>query len=190
MQPPLPAAYRDAPTFTNVKIEGFNYLFFLVLPTRYKTDVFDELRVQFEPFGDDLGEQGMVIKAVDAAYRSTANEVINKSGWPAEIHARLENEYYPFMLVIKKDFGEFRPDLHPWSILWFSEYVGQEKVIHKILAHLAMITRKNEDIQEYLTKISKKRKFKGFFKYFEFKPGMFGLSIDLTKIFVDRLDSG
>jgi len=176
-------------SFDRTKIGDFDYLFFVVTWADYVTPITEQINTQVDPFGSDLGLKGMVVRAFNTASYETASEVTTKD-WPKEIRERFEMEQDPFMVIINKDFHEFDPKKHPWSIIWFSEYENNPDRIYKIFGQLARKTRKGENIFQYLHSIASKKKLSKWNKYFEIKPELYGVSIDVKAIFEDVMGIG
>ena len=168
--------------------EGKAHLFCLVVTNRYRTPILDELDRQLGPFGDDLGDRGKVVRTFETLANPATDGVMGRPGWPDAIKRRFGREYDPFMLVIEVDLDEFRPDEHPWSILWFSDYRNEPAVIYRLFAHLARVARRDEDVHAYLAMLSKKKRLDKHLGAVSFKPTVAGISIDMSKDQLDVLD--
>jgi hypothetical protein len=180
------ARKKDLPA--NAKDDRTSYRFFLVVPNHYRTPLVEELERQLGPFGDDLGDHGTVVRAFESAESPAADGVMGNPGWPDRMRRRFAREYDPFMLVIGVDLDGFRPDEDRWSILWFSDYRHEPAVIYRLFAHLARVARSGDDIHDYLTMLSKKKRLDRHLGAVSFKPTVAGISIDMSKDQLDVLD--
>ena len=127
-------------SFAPIQIGQYDYVFLVVTWANYATDITTQLEKHFEPFGVDVGLKGVVVKAFEKASGDTAKEVLAKD-WPEDLRKRLIEEQDPIMLIIKKDFKEFDPKQHSWSIIWFSDYRDHVDRIYKIFGQLARKTK-------------------------------------------------
>jgi hypothetical protein len=182
------AAENGEDSLAGIKIERMDYLFLLVVTNPYRTHIVEELERQLGPFGDDLGDRGMVVRTFESASAPAADGVIGRPGWPAKIGKRFAKECDPFMLVIGTDLGAFRPDVHPWSILWFSDYCDQPASIYRLFAHLARIARDGGDIHDYLAKLAKRKTLDKHLGAVHFRPSIAGISIDVDRDNIDPLE--
>lgn len=169
-------------SFDRVSIGDFEYLFFVITWNDYQTSVTEEIEKQVEAFGEDLNVKGKVVRAFKSATYKTAAEIINKK-WPNEILKRFENEQDPIMLIIDTGFHEFNPELHSWSIIWFSDFFNQPEKIYKIFGQIARKTKKGESIFDFFKLIAIKDTAKKWARCFEYKPTIFGISIDVKAVF-------
>jgi hypothetical protein len=181
------AMSEQVSTFMDVDVGVKKYMFFIVTWNDYVTQLGEELDKQFVAFGEDLGTTGSVIKAYKSAARESFQEVVEKS-WPVEIKKRLEKEQDPFMIVIKRNFQDFEPELDHWGIVWFSQFLDKPGSIYRLFGALARKTRQGEDVLEYLKAVSLKEKYKKLGKYFKLKkPELFGVSVDVEAIIDDLI---
>jgi len=171
-------------SFKSVRMNDYEYVFIIAGWNDYVTPITEELQRQFEAFGEDLGQKGLVIKPYKSAARNTIEEVTSKD-WDEEIMKRFERETYPFMIVIDKDFEVFDPLSHKWSIIWFSEFENQTNKIIDLFKKLANRSRRGKDIFSYLECVTKESRLKNLAKYFEIKPKVFGISINAQAILED-----
>lgn len=171
--------------FWPVRIGRFEYLFFLVNWSDYSTSITDSLEKNLEIFGADLALRGKVIKAYRGRSWNTFEEVKKKENWPYDVRARFDIEQDPFMLIINEDFGIFDPKEHKWSIIWFSDFRENPDSIPRIFCSLVQKIRQNENLFDYFQSLATKKAAKAFIGYFEVKPGIFGISIDVKAILED-----
>jgi hypothetical protein len=174
-------------SFVPIEIGDFRYLYLLVTWNDFITPIREELAKQVEPFGEVLGLKGKVVQAFKSMSSKVFEEVSSKP-WDAETRQRMEIEQDPFMLIIDSDFYAFDPTQQPWAIIWFSEYFKRPDSIYKLFAALARTTRAGEDVFECLRSVAHKQaagKWATLAKYVEFKPKVFGISIDVGAILKD-----
>ncbi len=173
-------------SFIRVEVGDSRYLFFLVTWNDFVTPITEELQKQREPFGEALGLRGSVIQAFKSARNSTFNQVVAKQ-WPQDIVKRMKTEQDPFMLIINQDFREFKPEMHPWGIVWFSDFWEKSNLIYRVFGALAQKVRGGEDVLGYLATLSRQGKYKKLTKYLEIKPGLWGVAIDVKALLDDLL---
>jgi hypothetical protein len=174
--------------FAPVKLGGFKYLFIIIGWTDYHTELKAEMAKQLDAFGADLGTSALVLQAYEKSEQKTFDEV-SKKDWPSDFRKRLVDEFVPGMLIIDRDFEAFDPAKDRWAVVWFSETTGKDlpKLFHK----LSQLSRTGENVFEYLKGLALKDEAKKAAKlghiarYFELKPQIFGVSIDVGKILED-----
>src|SRR5207253_2102689 len=92
----------------------------------------------------------------------------------------------PFMLVINVDFKTFDPSVHPWSIIWFSDFRADASRLYRVFRALALRVRQGENVFQYLHRLAKRRAVAKWLRYVRVDvPGLFGVSIDVEAIFAD-----
>lgn len=173
-------------SFVNVSAGRFRYVFYFVTWNDFVTGIREELEKQLDPFGEALGERGSVVQAFKSMSGRTFEEVLAKD-WDAELKAQLSSDPDPFLLVIDQDFSSFDPRAHRWGIVRLSTFAKQPDSIYRLLAILARKVQKDEDVFEYLQTIAKKQKASRLSKYIQLKPGVFGVSLDISAILEDFL---
>jgi hypothetical protein len=89
------------------------------------------------------------------------------------------------MLVINKGFENFNPGDHHWGIIWFSEFRDDPDSIPIIFSNLVKKIRQNINLFDFLSGLSRNDKTRDFSEYFEIKPGIFGVSVDVKAILLD-----
>ena len=174
-------------SFVPIEIGDFRYLYLLVAWNDFITPIREELAKQVEPFGEALGLKGKIVQAFRSMSYKVFEEVSSKP-WDPEIRRRMEIDQDPFLLIIDSDFYTFDPTQQPWAIIWFSEYFKRTDSIYKLFAALVRTTRAGEDVFEYLRSVAHKQaagKWAKLAKYVEFKPKIFGISIDVGAILED-----
>src|SRR5690349_18331191 len=99
------------------------------------------------------------------------------------------------MLVIAQDFDRFDPSNDPWAAVWFSQLAAYAQDLPRLFHKLAVLSRSGEDVFGYLKRLTlkatAKKATKGgrIAKYFELKPQVFGVSIDVGKIIEDASEA-
>jgi hypothetical protein len=171
-------------TFLDVDLGKGRYLFFLVTWTDYQSQIKQELDKNWLPFGADLGVDGTAIRAYDQAINSTMDEVHMKP-WPPKVLDQMQREQDPYMLIIDRPFGQFDPTEHRWNIIWFSRFQETPGSIYRLFGCLARKVKAGEDIFEWAGSLARKEKYAEFAKYFQVKPGLFGVTLDVKAIFQD-----
>jgi hypothetical protein len=171
-------------SFDNVKIGDFSYLFLIVSWNDYASNVANELEKHFDSFGQDLALKGEVLKPYSTASYDVAESVLSKN-WPENLKVKLADSQDPFMLIINTDYNDFDPQQHLWGIVWFSDFVEKPERIYRVFSRLAHQTRKDEDIFTYLRSLNRKKSLKKWINYFEIKPKLFGIAVDVNAIFED-----
>ena len=180
--------------FAPVTIGSFSYLFFIVGWNDYATELKNEMSKQLDAFGADLGTSGMVLQAYKSSEYLTFEEIARKR-WPKDFLERLQADVDPCMLVIDRDFEAFDPGEDRWAVVWFSELSTYAKDLPRLFHRLARQARADEDVFAYLRSVTLKSTAKESAKigriarYFEVKPEIFGISIDVGRILEDLSDA-
>jgi hypothetical protein len=182
------------PTAPN--IGDYRYIFLVVEWQDYVHPVTEELDKQAHAFGADLRGEGVVVRAFHSRSLPYYEEVKAKP-WPTDILERMDTESAPFMVIISKSFGVFSPDEDEWAIIWFSDFDDEPAQIRRLFATLAAKTRRGENVIAYLQQIvvnerakEQVSRFAKLASYFEIKPQLFGVSIDVTAILRDISTAG
>ena len=171
--------------FWPVQIGVFEYLFFVANWNDYSSTISSSLDSNLEKFGIGLGLKGKVIESYSHAKGDTFKEITQKDHWPYNVKERFEKEQFPFMLVIDESFEKFDPGKHRWGIIWFSDFVNDPNSVPKIFGSLVRKIRQDIDLFEYLISLARDHKTKEFTEYFEIKPGIFGISVDIKALLFD-----
>lgn len=174
-------------SFMNVSSGRFRYVFYFVTWNDFVTQIREQLAKQLDPFGEALGERGKVVQAFDSMSRRAFEQVIEK-GWSAELKAQISDDPDPFLLVIDQDFASFDPGTHRWGLVRLSSFYEKPDSIYRLLAMLARRVQREEDVFEYLRTVVKRKETSRFSKYLEIKPGIFGVSVDISAILEDLLE--
>lgn len=176
--------------FAPVKLGAFKYLFLIVGWNDYGTEMKNEMAKQLDAFGADLGTSALVLQAYKASEYQTFEEVAKKD-WPADFRERLNGDVDPCMLVIDRDFETFNPAKDRWAAVWFSDLATYAKDLPHLFHKLAQLSKSGESLFEYLKRLALQHQAKEAAKlgriarYFEVKPQVFGISIDVGKILDD-----
>ena len=165
-------------SFLDVQLGKQKYLFFLITWNDYVTSLSKTLDDQWEAFGADLGPNGTVIKAYERYAKDNFENVMAKA-WPPDIQNRFYSEQDPFIVVIDRDFAAFNPTEHPWAIIWMSEFFKEPGTIYRLFGSMARRVERGQDLFEYLQSVARKQKIEKVNSYFELKPKIFGVSVDI-----------
>jgi hypothetical protein len=171
-------------SFISVKARDFEYLFFLVSWNEYVTAITEELEKQADPFGQELGLEGAVVRAFRSARGETFRQVQEKD-WPGSVRERMDSEQDPFMLVIREGFAEFSPASSPWAIVWFSDFREKPDCIYRVFGVLAQKVRRQEDVLQHLQSLARDKRYRKLADAIEIKPGAFGVSINVKALLQD-----
>jgi hypothetical protein len=173
-------------SFERVKIQDYEYLLFVVFWNELETPLTKQLRDQAISLGAAIEERGFVVVAFEKASYETAEQVTAKP-WPAEVKQRFGVEQDPFMLIINKDFQEFDPRQHPWTIVWFSEHRDHPDQVYKVLSRIVRIVRSGSSLFEHFKANEKKSWYQKWAKFVEIKPEVYGISVDAKGILEEAL---
>lgn len=177
-------------SFLNVQLGRQKYLFFLITWNDYVTTLSKALEEQWHAFGADLGENGRVVRSYQQHAKKSFDEVVQGKQWPKEICERFFKEQDPFILVIDRDFNAFDPDKNSWALIWMSDFYKEPQSIYRFFGSLARRVGRGEDIFEYLQSVARKQKMMDAAKYFELKPKILGVSVDIKAILQDMASIG
>jgi hypothetical protein len=185
-------------TLLNVGPAGSRYVFLLIVWNDFVDQVRDELTRQKEAFGLDLGEAGVFVEGYQQRMYDIADEVLAKP-WPPEIRVRMENDQEPILLVFEQDWRIFDPTEHQYGIIWMSDFMQDSAGVRTLFQQLSRRSRQGEDVIGYLrgvaavqgtlVSVEDVKRGIGFAarlaSYFEIKPRIFGVSLDLKAILRD-----
>ena len=171
---------RDAGNFCNLKLKAV-YSFFLVAWNDYTTAITEEFETQADPFGQELGLKGAVVRAFRSARGDTFKQIEVKE-WPGCVRERMGREQDPFMLGIRENFADFSPLSSTWAIVWFSDFREKPDCIYRVFGALAQMVRRQEDVLQYPQSLSVPGKRADAI---EIKPGAFGVSINVKALLQD-----
>ena len=187
-------------SFAAVGGPPYRYTFLLVVCNTYIDSVRTELNRQAEAFAADLHGQGVLAQAFPQRIYDTADEVLAKH-WPSDLLDRMEDDPDPFMVVIEEPFADFDPREHPYAVIWLSDFQSDPESVRPMLQALARQTRSKaqDDVILYLRDVAEDaqsavrsgqasgavRTAARIASYFEIKPSVFGVSIDLKAVLRD-----
>jgi hypothetical protein len=185
-------------TFISVGGDPYRYAFVLASWNDYSDAVRDELNRQAEAFGADLGPKGIFVRAFPQRMHETAEEIRDKT-WPDAIAQRLADEADPIILIIDEEFRSFDPRQHPYAVIWLSDYQADPSAVRPLLQMLARKTKRGDDVILYLRDVAERARqvearddakrrvgtVARLTSYFEIKPRLFGVSIDLKAVLQD-----
>lgn len=167
-------------SFLGTEIGRMRYLFYITSWSDFDTTISEVLNKNWEKFGESLGGKGKIIKPYDSASNRVFEEIFSKA-WDSKISKRMQEEQDPFMIVTKVGFEKFDPNEDEWAIIWFSDFSNSPEDIPYTLRSMAITSKENNDLIEYLNKESAKKEMASYAEVVELKPGLFGCSIDLKK---------
>jgi hypothetical protein len=139
-------------------------------------------------FGRKLGEKATMIVPMKGAYDSTRCSVLGLS-WEPEMRQELDRTRDPYILVIRKPLSAFRPDEDEYIIMQFPEAISNTSKYIEILDEIWREINAGNDI--FAWKLESRTKVTGkflqrLFEAIEAKPGVFGFSINLKRLFTGR----
>jgi hypothetical protein len=172
--------------FSEAHLWGSDYLFLFLDFNDFVSNRADSVRAQLDAFGARLGPKGWVVSIFERMSYNAADEVFEKP-WPEEFKEQLAGTPDPAMLVIDQDFNVFDPREHRWAAIWFAEH--EPASVYRLLNELANRVRRDEDLFSYLAGLGRKDRFRRFARYFEVKPGLFGVSLNAGAIFDDLAEA-
>jgi hypothetical protein len=189
-------------TLLHVGPEGGRYVFLLVTWNDYADALRDELNRQGQAFGLDLGPSGHLVQPYPQRMYQVAEEVVAKP-WPTELRQRFDVEQHPIMLIFDKPWEHFNPTEDPYAIIWMSDFFGDPAEVRPLLGELARRTRRGDDVFAYLLDIARRSRhaavrdgaeqhpgmFARVASYFEIKPQLFGVALDVKSVLRDIAES-
>jgi hypothetical protein len=142
--------------------------------------------------------QGLFVRAHDQNLYETADQVTEKE-WPEELARRLREDPDPVLLVLDRKLREFDPREHQDGLIWMSDFQAKPDEIRSVLQTLARMTTSGDDVIAYLRELAERAQKEAraeqagaavglaarIASYFEIKPQLFGVSIDLKAILAD-----
>jgi hypothetical protein len=168
----------------SVTIGRFDYVFIIAVWDEYRSPLREQLDKQSDPFGQELGEKGLVVQAFDNANPQVAAQLLAKD-WPYEIRQRIDKDHEPIMVIIDVSFEDFDPGEHQWAIVWFSQWDDKPENLYRVFRLLADKSQADEDVFHYVARIAKKKKFQKWAQRFELKPNFYGIGININAILQD-----
>jgi hypothetical protein len=173
-------------SFKTVTLRERKYLFLIVMAARFENNPHqDALQRDIPDFGKNLGASGAVVSAYEAVDEKVREEVLSKSWGDEKAVQAMRQSIDPFILVINQDFERFDPQEHEWALLWLSNYEAED--LNRVFAYLVRETKQDEgDVFRYLKRLAARDKTKRWIKYFEFKPHLLGVSLDVGEMVRDK----
>lgn len=175
--------------FWSVQAANFEYLFFVVNWNDFSNSITESLEKNLDVLGQEIGLAGKVVQAYKQARHETFEEVVAKNGWSAEMLRRFDDEQYPFLLVINTSFEAFSPEKDLWSVVWFSDFRDNPDTIPEIFGKLVKKVRRGENLFDYFKSLAMKQTTKEWADYFEIKPSIFGVALDVKAMLEDVGDA-
>ena len=136
-----------------------------------------------ERFARRLETAAPVVRSFNGDIEANRQHVLDKEWDEKELEVIIKT---PSLLMIKEDFDNFSPRLHPWIQVNFGENFNEGLTgVYKYgetLEKLADAVKQDQkDIFEAVNDVINEVKLSSVGKIFEAKPGIFGISIDLYK---------
>jgi len=167
--------------FVDVTIRHRKYLLFLVNWSDFQNDLQQQLDRHSEDFGRALGRQAAWVRPYD---HKVANAQVLAKPWPAELKKRMENEQYPFLLVIGRDFDSFDPVRDRSAIVWFSKYEENPADVWKPLDAIVRKINADDDLFVYFETLRDRARRSKWIKGFQDVLGYLDLKFPLLPGFV------
>ncbi len=140
-------------TLDQLALRGSTYIFILVRERNLKGDLKNALDRWFEEFGR---KGGLAVRAVRGTekIRETFHLHLRRKLWPEEILDRIKTEELPFLVIIRSDFDEFRPQEDEWRIIWLGEAKNPRDRIPTLLAAFETDIKRGSNLFEWLDSVS------------------------------------
>ena len=140
-------------TLDQLTLRGSTYIFILVRERNLKGELQKALDRWFEAFGR---KGGVAVRAVRATeeIRETFHLHLRRKLWPEETRHRIKTEELPFLVIIKSDFDEFRPEEDEWRIVWLGEAKNPKERIPTLLDAFDRDIKGGRNLFEWLDDIS------------------------------------
>lgn len=171
--------------FIGTKIEGMNYLFFLLTEDYIESHrrMAEDLEPLLTNFARALEDTGALVKPFLGNAETTKSDILKKD-WDEKEKLRIQQT--PGILVIDTDFDKFSPRLNHWFHFSFRDAMskyGEVEIfeLKELLSALAELCRSGKEIFVFADEIAKKKAMQELYDSFELKPGMFGFSFDIKK---------
>jgi hypothetical protein len=103
-----------------------------------------------------------------------------------------EADQNPIVVVVDRAWRTFDPREHAYAIIWLSDFAENAGEIPKVLHELARRAKQGDDVIGYLRDVAEAAQLDEHIgrlarlaSYFEVKPSVFGVSIDVKAILSD-----
>ncbi len=140
-------------TLDQLTLRGSTYIFILVRERNLKGELQKALDRWFEEFGRKGGLAVRAVRATEES-RDAVHLQLRRKLWPEKIHHRIKTEEMPFLVIIKSDFDEFRPEEDEWRIIWLGEAKNPRERIPNLLDAFDRDIKGGRNLFEWLDSIS------------------------------------
>jgi len=140
-------------TLDQLTLRGSTYIFILVRERNLKGELQKALDRWFEEFGRKGGLAVRAVRATEES-RDAVHFQLRRKPWPEKIRHRIKTEEMPFLVIIKSDFDEFRPEEDDWRIIWLGEAKNPRERIPNLLYAFDRDIKGGRNLFEWLDSIS------------------------------------
>jgi hypothetical protein len=140
-------------TLDQLALRGSTYIFILVRERNLKGELQKALDRWFEEFGRKGGLAVRAVRATEES-RDTIHLQLRRKPWPEKIRHRIKTEELPFLVIIRSDFDEFRPEEDEWRIVWLGEAKNPRERIPTLLDAFERDIKGGRNLFEWLDDIS------------------------------------
>jgi hypothetical protein len=140
-------------SLNHVELRHRDVIVILLAWNRFSNTVSEEIKKHSKEFGHIMTYKGVLVMPYDDRMRDALTEVLAKN-WKTDVRTRLENEQYPFLLIINRDFVKFEPENDRFAFVWFSDLKGNEECIWEVLDTIAQKVERRDDIFDYLAAVA------------------------------------
>lgn len=145
---------RNVWSLKYVKLLPHDYIVILLAWNQFSNRVTDEIRKHAKEFGHLMSYKGVLVMPYDDRMKDALGEVLEKN-WPPSIRQKIQDEKYPFLLIINADFEDFDPRDHKSAFVWFSDFRNDEQGVWQVFDTIARKIEQRQDLIRYLTEIAK-----------------------------------
>jgi hypothetical protein len=140
-------------TLDQLTLRGSTYIFILVREKNQKVELQKALDRCFEEFGREGGLAVRAVRATEKA-RDIIHDQLKEKHWPKKIRQRIRGVGEPFLVIIRSDFDEFRPDEDDWRIIWLGEAKNPRERIPRLLDRFEMGVKGSLNPFDWLDSVS------------------------------------
>ncbi len=140
-------------TLDQLTLRGSTYIFILVRERNLKGELQKALDRWFDEFGRKGGLAVRAVRATEES-RDAVHLQLRPKRWPEKIRHRIKTEEMPFLVIIKSDFDEFRPEEDEWRIIWLGEAKNPRERIPNLLDAFDRDIKGGRNLFEWLDSIS------------------------------------
>lgn len=140
-------------TLDQLTLRGSTYIFILVRERNLKGELQKALDRWFEEFGRKGGLAVRAVRATEES-RDAVHLQLRRKLWPKNVRHRIKTEETPFLVIIRSDFDEFRPEEDEWRIIWLEEAKNPRERIPRLLDAFDRDIKGGRNLFEWLDSIS------------------------------------